>query len=117
MKLRIIFRTEWSDTQGLKLPECLKFATFIPIYQLVQNQKDKEDPKVNEPGTLYKSREIHIFSSFEEQEAYEMGKMAELSSQQILEQLYQFITIAYGMHGYDPNNLPNKHSVKIIKKG
>jgi len=80
-------------------------------------KKKKEKPKeVNEPIATYGKRPIHIFNSFEEQADYELKQMAALSPEQILQQLRKFINIAYGMHGYDPNNLPKKHSIKIISK-
>lgn len=79
--------------------------------------KTKEKPStVAEPVIDYKKRKIHIFKSFEEQEQYELIEMAALSSLEILEQLRSFINIAYGMHGYNPDNLPKKHSIKIISK-
>ena len=71
---------------------------------------------VAEPNVAYEKRKVHIFKSFEEQEQYELTEMAELSSSEILEQLRRFINIAYGMHGYNPDNLPKKHSIKIISK-
>jgi hypothetical protein len=81
----------------------------------MSDKEEKETDKVNEPGAVYPSREIRVFKSFEEQEAYEMKKMAELSSLEILQQLRKFINIAYGMHGYDPNNLPKEHSIRIVE--
>lgn len=42
--------------------------------------------------------------------------MAALNSEQILQQLRKFINIAYAMHGYDPNNLPQSHSIKITQR-
>ena len=80
----------------------------------MQNEEKKDTNKVNEPAAAYHKKQIQIFNSFEEQEAYELKKMAGLSPIEILQQLRQFINIAYGMHGYDPNNLPTKHSIKII---
>ncbi|CAN5846139.1 hypothetical protein BH11BAC7_BH11BAC7_24990 [soil metagenome] len=70
--------------------------------------------QANEIAGKYKSREIKFFGSFEEQEAYELQQMALLTSQEILEQMRQSINIAYGMHGYDPDNLPQVHTVRII---
>ena len=79
--------------------------------------KTKEKPTtVAEPNVAYGKRKVHIFKSFEEQEQYELTEMAALSSSEILEQLRRFINIAYGMHGYNPDNLPKKHSIKIISK-
>lgn len=79
-------------------------------------QPSKKKQKVNEPLATYKSKGIRIFNSFEEQAEYELQQMAVLSPEQILKQLRQFINIAYGMHGYDPENLPKKHFVKIITR-
>jgi len=81
-----------------------------------KNQQ-KEESKVNESsGTYNRTHHIQIFKSFEEQARYELQEMAKLSSEQILQQLRKAINIAYGMHGYDPDNLPQKHFVKIISK-
>jgi hypothetical protein len=59
-------------------------------------------------------REFKIFASFEEQEAFEYSQMQQLSGKERLMQMRQFINIAYGMHGYDPDNLPTIHTVKIL---
>ncbi|MGB3947740.1 MAG: hypothetical protein WBM13_07130 [Bacteroidia bacterium] len=77
------------------------------------NAKKKE---LKEPSATYSERKIRVFKSFEEQEAYELNQMAALNSEQILQQLRKFINIAYAMHGYDPNNLPQRHSIKIIQR-
>jgi hypothetical protein len=70
--------------------------------------------ELNEPKMPYSKSVIKIFKSFKEQEDYEFEQMGKLSSLQILQQLRKFINIAYGMHGYNPNNLPNKHSITIL---
>jgi hypothetical protein len=70
--------------------------------------------KAEEPGTGYK-RPFKIYSSFEEQNENELEEMARLKPEELLLQLRKFINIAYGMHGYNPNDLPKKHSIKIIK--
>ena len=81
----------------------------------MENKENKEkDDNVNEPTSIYGKRELHIFKSFEEQEEYELKTLAALSSEKILEQLRQLINLAYGMHGYKPNNLPKKHTIKIL---
>ncbi len=72
------------------------------------------DNELNEPSFNYQ-REFHVFDSFEEQAAFERRQMQELSPVERLRQLRQFINIAYGMHGYDPNNLPTIHTVRIIE--
>lgn len=76
-------------------------------------EDNKEEDKVNEPETSYNKR-IKIFHSHEAQEEYEIKEMAKLSSIEILIAMRKSINIAYGMHGYDPNNLPVKHTVKIV---
>ncbi len=73
----------------------------------------EENNEVNEPQAFIK-REIRIFASFEEQEEFERKQMQQLSPEERLMQMRQFINIAYGMHGYNPDNLPKKHTVKII---
>jgi hypothetical protein len=57
---------------------------------------------------------MKIYTSFEEQAADELAEMVQLSLIEILTQLRQMIHIAYGMHGYDPENLPTKHTIRII---
>jgi hypothetical protein len=78
--------------------------------------KEKKDPtKINEPvAPAYKSREIRIFNSVEEQETYELQQMAALSPLEILQQLRSFINHAYSMHGYDPDKLPLIHKIQIV---
>ena len=61
------------------------------------------------------SRALQIFNSFKEQEDYELQEMAKLTGEQILMQMRQMINIAYGMHGYDPLNLPLKHDIVILQ--
>ncbi len=79
--------------------------------------KSKTKPSlVNEPLAVYGTNRIQIFKSFEEQADYELKQMAALSSEQILQQLRKFINSAYGMHGYNPDNLPKEHFVKIISQ-
>lgn len=81
------------------------------IYSSKAKQKE-----LKEPSATYGERKIRVFKSFEEQEAYELNQMASLNSEQILQQLRKFINVAYAMHGYDPNNLPHRHSIKIIQR-
>jgi len=76
--------------------------------------EDNSDNNVNDPAAAYGSN-FRIFNSFEEQEEYELKQMASLSSKEVLQQLRMLINTAYGMHGYDPNNLPKVHSIRIIK--
>ena len=77
-------------------------------------ENNNENNEVNDPAASYNSN-FRIFNSFEEQEQYELKLMASYSPKQILEQMRMFINTAYGMHGYDPNNLPKEHSIRIIK--
>jgi hypothetical protein len=70
--------------------------------------------KVNELLIPYGTNRIKIFNSFEEQAEYELEQMAKLSSTEILLHLRKLINLAYGMHGFNLDNLPKKHSIKII---
>lgn len=74
------------------------------------------DNSVNEPLlNLNKgNKQIITFNSFEEQAAFELKQLTKLSGIDILIQLRKFINIAYAMHGYNPDKLPKKHSIKII---
>ncbi|CAN5431423.1 hypothetical protein BH09BAC5_BH09BAC5_10690 [soil metagenome] len=79
-----------------------------------KSEKNDISNKANEPLNEYKSGKVIFFNSFAEQEAYELEQMALLSPHQILLQLRKFINIAYGMHGFNPDKLPQKHTVRII---
>ena len=70
--------------------------------------------KLNEPQATYQ-RPLQIFSSFEEQQEFELNEMSKLTGEEILQQMRQMINIAYGMHGYNPLNLPKKHDIVIIQ--
>ena len=70
--------------------------------------------QVNEPLEEYKTKQIQIFTSFEEQDEFNLKQIAELSSEEILVQLRQLINLAYDMHGYNPDALPKTHTIKII---
>jgi hypothetical protein len=80
-----------------------------------EKEKKLTDEAKGQP-VIYTHREMHFFNSFEEQAAYELKEMAALTPHEILQQLRHCITIAYGMHGYDPDKVPTKHSVRIIEK-
>jgi hypothetical protein len=80
-----------------------------------RSNKRKLPDEVNEPAAEYQAGKIIFFHSFKEQEEYELKQMAALSSIQILEQLRKFINVAYVMHGYNPDNLPLAHSIRIIE--
>ncbi len=80
-------------------------------------KKNSSNSKAEEPSSVYKKRTIKIFHSFEEQEEFELQQMALLKPIELLQHLRRLINFAYGMHGYDPNNLPKKHSIRIIKPG
>ena len=80
----------------------------------METNHDKEHDKVNEHNIQNKSSQIKIFKSFKEQEEFELQQMASLNPLQILEHLRKFINIAYGMHGFNPNNLPSKHTIRIL---
>jgi hypothetical protein len=94
----------------------IKIQIAIPMSKKKSYKSNTIEPKVNEPIVDYGTNRIQIFKSFEEQAAYELEQMVKLSPEQILEQLRKFINIAYGMHGYNPDNLPKTHSIQIISK-
>lgn len=77
-------------------------------------KKSKKITKASEPIIPY-TRTITVFNSFEEQEFHELTEMASLNSTEILQQLRRLINLAYGMHGYNPNNLPKQHTITNIK--
>jgi hypothetical protein len=77
-------------------------------------RKKKKSTKLEEPLGAYTQGKMKIYKSFEEQAADELAEMAKLSPLEILTQMRQMINVAYGMHGYDPDNLPKKHSIRII---
>jgi hypothetical protein len=73
------------------------------------------DIKLSEPLIKYgKEDGFKVFSSFDEQSEYEYQQLSKLSGIEILIHLRKFINIAYAMHGYNPENLPQKHSIKIV---
>jgi hypothetical protein len=80
-------------------------------------QKEKKQEHVNEPVPVYKTfKERHrlkFFKSFEEQENDELSSMAALSPIERLQYLRKIIDFSFGMHGYNPNKLPTKHSIRI----
>ena len=77
-------------------------------------KEKKKQNQVNEPQSAY-TRLFKIFNSFEEQQEDEIKEMAKLTGEEILKQMRQMINVAYGMHGYDPLNLPKKHDIVIIQ--
>jgi len=78
-------------------------------------KKKKETNELKEPVVGY-GHNLVFFNSFEEQEEYELREMALLSPLEILQQMRKFINLAYGMHGYDPKNLPKKHFIKFPRR-
>ena len=79
--------------------------------------EEENKNKAQEPMGGYKGKRLYVFKSLEEQEEFKLKEMAQLSPTEILMQLRKLINIAYGMHGYDPANLPKKHSIRIIQNG
>lgn len=76
--------------------------------------KEENKNNLNEPIVPY-TRSLQIFHSFEEQEAYNLKEMASFSPLESLQHLRKCINLAYGMHGFDPNNLPKKHTISNIR--
>lgn len=79
-----------------------------------KNKSVKKNLEAKEPDVSYGRKDLRIFSSFAEQEQYELEQMAALSPEQILQQMRKFINTAFGMHGYNPEKLPSKHKIKIV---
>ena len=77
-------------------------------------EENNTENNASEPLVPY-TKTLNIFHSFEEQEAHELKQMASFSSIEILQHLRQCINLAYGMHGYNQNKLPKKHSITNIK--
>ncbi len=71
-------------------------------------KKKKTLDEVVEPAVEYQQRKILVFNSFEEQEEYELNQMALLSPEETLQQLRMMVNRAYGVHGYNPDQLPKK---------
>jgi hypothetical protein len=79
-------------------------------YKTIEKGNELNDSLI--PYTEKKS--IVIFKSFEEQEEYNRVQMAKLSPLERLQQLRKMINVAYGMYGYNPDNLPTKHKLTIL---
>jgi hypothetical protein len=75
---------------------------------------DENKNELNDPKLSNSKASIRIFHSFKEQEEYELRELIKLSPIEILQQLRKFINIAYGMHGFDPKNLPVRHTIRIL---
>lgn len=86
----------------------------MPKKKVYKTQSKESSAK--EPFVGYKDKRIQIFTSFEEQNEFNLKQMAKLSSEEILVQLRQLINLAYGMHGYNPDKLPKKHTIRIISE-
>jgi hypothetical protein len=59
------------------------------------------------------ARKIKFYNSHEEQEEERRKYYASLSPIERLIHLRKAIDLAYGMHGYKPDNLPKKHKIDI----
>lgn len=60
------------------------------------------------------SNQLEIFKTIEEKNDFERISMSKLSSIECLQRMRKFINLAYGMHGFDPENLPKTREIKII---
>jgi hypothetical protein len=81
-------------------------------------KRNKENEHLNndngqEVPYAKKKLALKVFYSFEEQAEYERQYSASLSSLDRMLQLRKMIDAAYRMHGFDPNNLPDKHTITI----
>ncbi|MBL7889647.1 MAG: hypothetical protein JNL24_08845 [Bacteroidia bacterium] len=79
--------------------------------------KRKASSIVKDDLVGYSDNKFRIMNSHEELDLYELKRMAGLSPVQLLTEMRQLINLAYGMHGFDPTDLPKKHSIKIIRSG
>jgi hypothetical protein len=80
-----------------------------------KDQVNNDESHLNEPAASYSSkRSVKIFNSFEEQENYNRMQMAALTPFERLQQLRKMINVAYGMYGFDPDNLPKKHKLTFL---
>jgi hypothetical protein len=80
-----------------------------------KNKQTKTGNELNEPAAAYAvNNSLLIFSSLEEQEQYNRMQMIRLTPLERLQQLRKMINLAYGMHGFDPDNLPTKHKLTIL---
>jgi len=59
-------------------------------------------------------RKLTFFASQNEQEEVEMLRFANLSPLERLQEMRQCINLAYGMHGFDPDNLPTQHKLTFV---
>ncbi len=75
-------------------------------------EQEENKNELNEPIVGYSN--FNFFQSFEEQETASLQAMALLTPIERLQQMRQLINLAYGMHGFDPHNLPKQHTLKII---
>lgn len=60
-------------------------------------------------------RSIKFYNSFEEQEEDSRSQLAMLSSSELMIALRKLINMNFGMSGFNINNLPKKHTIKIIQ--
>ncbi len=88
----------------------------MPKKEKTKKKEKKTSPgAVNEPVVNYQKGDLVFFNSFEEMNLHDREEMAKLSPLECLQRMRQLINLAYGMHGYDPNKLPKKHNIRIIK--
>jgi len=60
-------------------------------------------------------RTITFYNSFEEQEDDSRKQLAMLSSSELLLALRKIINMNFRLTGFDIDNLPKKHTIKIIQ--
>lgn len=71
--------------------------------------------KVEDIAALYQKTEIQVYNSYSDKLSQDLIYVAGLNPLQRLQQLRQLINLAYGMHGYDPENIPTLHRISIGK--
>jgi hypothetical protein len=63
---------------------------------------------------MKKRHHLSFFNSQEEKEELDLMRMRNLSHEERMMEMRQCINVAYGMHGFDPSNLPQKHKITFI---
>lgn len=61
-----------------------------------------------------KNHKLKFYSSQEELDEAELKRMREMTPEERMREMRLHINLAYGLHGFDPNNLPTKHTLTFI---
>ncbi|MBY0427251.1 MAG: hypothetical protein K2Q22_16570 [Cytophagales bacterium] len=74
----------------------------------------QDTDNAKDPQPEYLHSRLRFFKSFEEMNEYDAKQMAALSPLECLIRLRHNINLAYGMHGYDPENTPAIRHIQMI---